>query len=66
MGPLHTSPLIHAQAKTCSGRLLPQLWTGLSRHRARPPTKNKTQNHKTTTQNHTRRTLTGEPLDPPS
>ena len=59
--PLHTSPIIHAQARTCSGRLLSQLWTGPSRHQLRPPT---LLTH--TTQNHTRHTLTGTPLDSPS
>ena len=59
--PLHSSPLIHAQARTCSGRLLSQLWTGPSRHRARLPT---LPTH--TTQNHTRHTFTGAPPDPPS
>ena len=60
--PLHSSPLIHAQARTCSGQLLSQLWTGPSQHRARPPT---LLAH-TTTQNRTRHTFTGAPLDPAS
>ena len=60
--PFHTSPLIHAQARTCSGRLLSQSWTGPRRHRSRPPT---LPTH-ITTQNHTRHIFTGAPLDPPS
>ena len=44
---------IYTQARTCSGRLLSQLWTGPSRHRTR-----------LTLSAHTWHTFIGAPLDP--